>query len=200
MQREVDVSNNELTVRTYVSADADLTMDIFLRAIREVASKDYNQAQVDAWAEGRRQGSLGETTVKQADLDRPMWERVDRICGSGARRALGYDVCPSRLSRHWCRQSAPDDSRDGGEKTRARANFYRSEPYRQTVFRAKRLHRPDVADGGKAWADARKFPYGEISSIDGRNGQSLSLVMIAPEEREIAFPRLAQRILRQMAI
>jgi len=44
------VSNNMLTVRTYVPADADLTMDIFLRAIREVASKDYNQAQVDAWA------------------------------------------------------------------------------------------------------------------------------------------------------
>ncbi|WFU08265.1 GNAT family N-acetyltransferase [Rhizobium sp. CB3090] len=39
-----------LTVRSYVSADADLTIDIFLRAIREVASKDYNQAQVDAWA------------------------------------------------------------------------------------------------------------------------------------------------------
>ena len=44
------MSNNMLTVRTYVPADADLTMDIFQRAIREVASKDYNQAQVDAWA------------------------------------------------------------------------------------------------------------------------------------------------------
>jgi putative acetyltransferase len=50
MRREVNVSNNMLTVRTYVPADADLTMDIFLRSIREVASKDYNQAQVDAWA------------------------------------------------------------------------------------------------------------------------------------------------------
>ena len=39
-----------LTIRSYVPADADLTIDIFLRAIREVASKDYNQAQVDAWA------------------------------------------------------------------------------------------------------------------------------------------------------
>ncbi|MDL2399356.1 GNAT family N-acetyltransferase [Rhizobium mayense] len=41
---------NILTVRAYVPADADLTIEIFLRAIREVASKDYNQAQVDAWA------------------------------------------------------------------------------------------------------------------------------------------------------
>ncbi|MEF0940770.1 GNAT family N-acetyltransferase [Rhizobium sp. BR 362] len=39
-----------LTVRQYVPADADLTIHIFLRAIREVASKDYTQAQVDAWA------------------------------------------------------------------------------------------------------------------------------------------------------
>ncbi|AYG61534.1 GNAT family N-acetyltransferase [Rhizobium jaguaris] len=39
-----------LTVRPYVPADADLTIDIFLRAIREVASRDYDQAQVDAWA------------------------------------------------------------------------------------------------------------------------------------------------------
>ncbi|WP_028752797.1 GNAT family N-acetyltransferase [Rhizobium leucaenae] len=39
-----------LTVRPYVPADADLTIDIFLTAIREVASKDYNHAQIDAWA------------------------------------------------------------------------------------------------------------------------------------------------------
>ncbi|MBB5573044.1 putative acetyltransferase [Rhizobium paranaense] len=44
------MSDNMLTVRPYLPADADLTIDIFLRAIREVASKDYTQAQVDAWA------------------------------------------------------------------------------------------------------------------------------------------------------
>ncbi|MDL2405450.1 GNAT family N-acetyltransferase [Rhizobium calliandrae] len=39
-----------LTVRAYVPADANQTSDIFQRAIRQVASRDYNQAQVDAWA------------------------------------------------------------------------------------------------------------------------------------------------------
>lgn len=40
-----------LTVRPYVAADCDATIEIFLRAIREVASKDYNPAQVNAWAQ-----------------------------------------------------------------------------------------------------------------------------------------------------
>ncbi|MGO4569857.1 GNAT family N-acetyltransferase [Rhizobium sp. 2YAF20] len=44
MTREV------LTIRDYISTDADATIDIFLRAIRDVASKDYTPAQVDAWA------------------------------------------------------------------------------------------------------------------------------------------------------
>lgn len=39
-----------LTVRDYLPTDCDATIDIFLRAIREVASKDYSPAQVAAWA------------------------------------------------------------------------------------------------------------------------------------------------------
>jgi len=41
---------DSFTVRRYVPADAAATAEIFLRAIREVASKDYSSAQVDAWA------------------------------------------------------------------------------------------------------------------------------------------------------
>jgi putative acetyltransferase len=48
---ERGVSMSTLTVRPYVAADCHATIDIFLRAIREVASKDYRQAQVDAWAQ-----------------------------------------------------------------------------------------------------------------------------------------------------
>lgn len=40
-----------LTIRPYVAADCDATIEIFLRAIREVASKDYSPAQVNAWAQ-----------------------------------------------------------------------------------------------------------------------------------------------------
>ncbi|KQV66396.1 acetyltransferase [Rhizobium sp. Root1220] len=37
-------------MRPYSPADSEATVEIFLRAIREVASKDYSPAQVDAWA------------------------------------------------------------------------------------------------------------------------------------------------------
>lgn len=39
-----------LSVRDYLPADCDATIDIFLRGIREIASKDYSPAQVAAWA------------------------------------------------------------------------------------------------------------------------------------------------------
>jgi putative acetyltransferase len=44
------MSKNTLTVRPYVPADSAATIEIFLRAIREVASKDYDPAQIEAWA------------------------------------------------------------------------------------------------------------------------------------------------------
>jgi len=40
-----------LTVRRYEPEDSDTTIEIFLEAIREVASKDYNALQVKAWAQ-----------------------------------------------------------------------------------------------------------------------------------------------------
>ncbi len=39
-----------VTLRRYVPADYVSTAEIFLRAIREVASRDYTPAQIDAWA------------------------------------------------------------------------------------------------------------------------------------------------------
>lgn len=39
-----------LNVKSYVSADCDATIQIFLGAIRDVASRDYSAAQIDAWA------------------------------------------------------------------------------------------------------------------------------------------------------
>ncbi|GLQ55718.1 GNAT family N-acetyltransferase [Devosia nitrariae] len=40
----------EIVVRSYTIKDVDVTIEIFLRAIREVCSRDYTPAQVDAWA------------------------------------------------------------------------------------------------------------------------------------------------------
>ncbi len=40
-----------LTVRSYVPDDAEATIAIFLRAIREIASRDYTPDQVNAWAQ-----------------------------------------------------------------------------------------------------------------------------------------------------
>ncbi|KQV32105.1 acetyltransferase [Rhizobium sp. Root1203] len=48
---DLSVSICPIVVRPYVPADCEATIDIFLRAIREVASKDYSQAEVDAWAQ-----------------------------------------------------------------------------------------------------------------------------------------------------
>jgi putative acetyltransferase len=43
-------TGTDVTVRPYTPSDLTATVDIFLRAIREVSSKDYTQAQIDAWA------------------------------------------------------------------------------------------------------------------------------------------------------
>jgi putative acetyltransferase len=62
--------NAKLSVRTYRSTDLDAVIAIFLRAIREVASKDYDQAQVDAWAQVDR-----DAWAKRR-LSRPTWVAV----------------------------------------------------------------------------------------------------------------------------
>jgi len=59
--------NAMLSVRNYSPLDLDAVIDIFLRAIREVASKDYNQAQIDAWAQVDR------AAWGKRRLSRPTW-------------------------------------------------------------------------------------------------------------------------------
>jgi putative acetyltransferase len=60
-------SATKLTVRAYRPGDLDAVIAIFVGAVREVASKDYTPAQIDAWA-----------TVDRAEwepwrLTRPTW-------------------------------------------------------------------------------------------------------------------------------
>ncbi|OWV75057.1 acetyltransferase [Rhizobium sp. R339] len=42
--------NERMLIRPYAPDDVDATIEIFLRSIREVSSKDYSAAQIDAWA------------------------------------------------------------------------------------------------------------------------------------------------------
>ncbi|NTF41557.1 GNAT family N-acetyltransferase [Rhizobium rhizogenes] len=42
--------SEKLSIKAYVPDDARATIDIFLRAIREVASRDYSPEQIEAWA------------------------------------------------------------------------------------------------------------------------------------------------------
>lgn len=39
-----------LSIRDYRAGDADSTLALFQRAVREVAARDYNPAQLEAWA------------------------------------------------------------------------------------------------------------------------------------------------------
>ncbi|SCB22573.1 GNAT family N-acetyltransferase [Rhizobium multihospitium] len=60
------------SVRPYEPDDAGATIDIFLRAIREVASKDYNPAQIAAWAK------VDDAEIwAQYRASRPTWLAVD---------------------------------------------------------------------------------------------------------------------------
>ncbi|KRB50434.1 acetyltransferase [Rhizobium sp. Root708] len=47
---DISSSKSLPTIRLYTPDDCDATVEIFLRAIREVASKDYGTAEIDAWA------------------------------------------------------------------------------------------------------------------------------------------------------
>ncbi|MGH7995040.1 MAG: GNAT family N-acetyltransferase [Opitutaceae bacterium] len=59
-----------LLIRPYRPSDLDGVIAIFVRAIREIAARDYNQAQVDAWARPDR------NRWTQKRLDRPTWVAV----------------------------------------------------------------------------------------------------------------------------
>ncbi|MBB2751239.1 UNVERIFIED_ORG: putative acetyltransferase [Rhizobium aethiopicum] len=42
--------DDPILIRPYAPSDADATIEIFLRAVREVSSRDYSPAQIEAWA------------------------------------------------------------------------------------------------------------------------------------------------------
>ncbi|ARO30386.1 GCN5-related N-acetyltransferase protein [Rhizobium sp. NXC14] len=60
--------NDRILIRPYVAGDADATIEIFLRAIREVSSKDYSIAQIEAWAKVADRGLWAERRIS-----RPAW-------------------------------------------------------------------------------------------------------------------------------
>jgi putative acetyltransferase len=63
-------SDTSLSVRMYEPADQDATIAIFIGAIRRIANKDYDRAQIDAWAQVDR--DLWEKRC----LSRPTWVAV----------------------------------------------------------------------------------------------------------------------------
>ena len=65
-----------LSIRPYRPDDLDAVIAIFLGAIRQVASRDYTPAQIDAWAQADR----GVWAVRR--LSRPTW--VAAIGGAAA--------------------------------------------------------------------------------------------------------------------
>lgn len=56
-----------IAIRPYRADDLDALIDIFLRAIRETAAKDYAQPQIEAWAQADRDA----WAVRRAS--RPTW-------------------------------------------------------------------------------------------------------------------------------
>jgi putative acetyltransferase len=59
--------NAAIVIRPYRAEDLDAVIEIFLRAIREVAIRDYSQAEVDAWAQADR------ASWSERRLSRPAW-------------------------------------------------------------------------------------------------------------------------------
>jgi putative acetyltransferase len=67
----------DLSIRPYNRADLDEVIAIFLGAIREIASRDYTPAQIEAWAQVDRDG------WDRRRLSRPTWVAVrgDALAG-----------------------------------------------------------------------------------------------------------------------
>ena len=63
-------SNAGLFLRPYQPTDLDAVIAVFLGAIRQIASKDYNPAQIAAWAQADR------PAWQQRRLTRPTWVAV----------------------------------------------------------------------------------------------------------------------------
>lgn len=71
-----------LTVRRYLPLDCDATVEIFPRAVREIASWNYAPAQINAWGKveerqlGRSAGQAGQLELRKREdrrLALPIW-------------------------------------------------------------------------------------------------------------------------------
>ncbi|EGE57631.1 UNVERIFIED_ORG: putative acetyltransferase [Rhizobium esperanzae] len=60
--------DDRILIRPYAPRDADATIEIFLRAIRQVSSKDYLPAQTEAWAKVEDRNLWA-----QRRISRPCW-------------------------------------------------------------------------------------------------------------------------------
>ncbi|MGY5802584.1 GNAT family N-acetyltransferase [Rhizobium sp. LEGMi12c] len=68
----MSVPQDRFSVKRYEPSDTQATIDIFLRAIREVASKDYSPAQIAAWAK------IDDPEIwAQYRASRPTWLAMD---------------------------------------------------------------------------------------------------------------------------
>ena len=60
--------NERMLIRPYAPDDVDATIEIFLRSIREVSSKDYSSAEIEAWAKVEDRSLWAERR-----MSRPAW-------------------------------------------------------------------------------------------------------------------------------
>ena len=64
-------AGSKIDLRRYVTEDLDAIIEVFQRAVREVASRDYNPAQIAAWS------AVDREAWEPHRLTRPTWVAVD---------------------------------------------------------------------------------------------------------------------------
>lgn len=79
-------AGSRIDLRRYVTEDLDAVIEVFQRAIREVASRDYNPAQIAAWS------TVDRKAWEPHRLTRPTWVAFDgtRVVGFSDLEADGH--------------------------------------------------------------------------------------------------------------
>lgn len=86
--------NSRISIRLYLPSDLESTIEIFLRAICEVSSRDYSPGQIEAWAKVEDRDKWGARR-----LSRPTW--IAEIDGKAAGFAdLTADGCLDMMFVH----------------------------------------------------------------------------------------------------
>ncbi|WP_375508643.1 GNAT family N-acetyltransferase [uncultured Caballeronia sp.] len=154
-----------IVIRRYEPSDLDAVINVFLRAIREVASRDYDAAQIDAWAQADRD------VWARRRLDRPTWlALVDgAVAGFGDLQSDGHI---DMLFVH------PEHQRAGAanalldqiesEARNQHLAIIDTEPNRPAVLRSARVRGRPVASRGSARRTPDQLPHAETprSGID----------------------------------